>query len=412
MSTSQQGEPSSPLSSNFSGLDFFFLWAGAAIALPEIWAGGLLTAQGLIAGLAAIVIGHLVGNLVMVGAGEIGYRHRVAAIASTRNAIGRAGSYAAGALNVVQLLGWTAVMIWIATQAIRTLPAMPHLGKVAWTLVIGGATTLWALAGRALWKPLQKIGVLLLFVLSVVMTWRVLHQYPLGELLRLPRDSSPPFLLGLDAVIVMPISWLPLVSDYSRYAASGKAARAGTFWGYFIGSSWMYSVGLIAALATRSESPDAMVMEMMANTNLAFSALGIIVLSTLTTTFLDIFSAAISAQSLWPKLPERATVAVVGLIGTILAVFFDVTSYEPFLLFIGSAFCPLFGVTLANYFVVNRQRFREAPGFQIPGLLAWAAGFVVYQTASRMGWPVGASLPSLLVAGGLHALFPGKKEHG
>ena len=42
--------------------DFFLLWAGAAISLSEIWAGGLLASFGLAAGLGIILLGHLLGN--------------------------------------------------------------------------------------------------------------------------------------------------------------------------------------------------------------------------------------------------------------------------------------------------------------------------------------------------------------
>ncbi len=397
-------------SRTLSGLDFFWLWAGAAIALSEIWAGGLLSPQGLALGLAAILLGHVFGCAALVGAGWIGSERDVPAIVSTRPALGHFGAALAGVLNVVQLLGWTAVMIWIAGAAMAHLPAISSIGERGWVLIIGAITTLWAAGGRTVWRPLQRIAVALLVILSVIMTWKVLRAYPIRDLWSARPNSDAPFLLALDAVIVMPISWLPLVADYSRYARNTRKMAGGTFWGYFIGSSWMYAVGLIASLATQSESPDTMVIELLGTSHLAIAALGIILLSTFTTTFLDIFSAAISAQSLWPKLPERATTVAVGLIGTALALFFDASTYEPFLSFIGSAFCPLFGIVLADYFILRRRATDPAPRARWRAIAVWLLGFAAYQAITIQKWPIGASLPSFLGAGCLYAMISRRKS--
>jgi nucleobase:cation symporter-1, NCS1 family len=64
------------------------------------------------------------------------------------------------------------------------------------------------------------------------------------------------FMLGLDLVIAMPISWMPLVSDYTRYAAVPGRGIRGTWWGYFLVSSWMFAAGLIASIATGSGAPE------------------------------------------------------------------------------------------------------------------------------------------------------------
>ena len=94
-----------------SGWDLFLLWAGAGIALPEIWAGGLIVKLGLAAGLVAALVGHLLGNTVLAGAAWIGARHGVPAIVSTRAALGYRGSWLAAVLNVVQMIGWTGFKI-------------------------------------------------------------------------------------------------------------------------------------------------------------------------------------------------------------------------------------------------------------------------------------------------------------
>jgi purine-cytosine permease-like protein len=144
--------------------------------------------------------------------------------------------------------------------------------------------------------------------------------------------------------------------------------------------------------------------------------MGIVLISTLTTTFLNIFSNAMSARALWPRASERALIVAGGALGTALALGVDGLLYEPFLLFIGSAFCPLFGLVLADYFLRRRGRldaealfrpdgFRYWNGINPVAMLVWVIGFALYQAASRLGWPCGAALPALAAAGLLYLIL-------
>ena len=406
---------------NLKEWDFFLLWAGAAISLSEIWAGGLLASFGLLAGLGLILLGHLVGNVPLVLGGWIGSRHGVPAIVSTRGALGNRGSILPAVLNVVQLVGWTAVMLWIGGQAAAGLAGGAERAG-AWTVALGVLTTLWALAGSRIWKTLQKIGVVLLLLLSVAMTALALATYGWRDLLAAPRAPTLPVMLGLDLVIAMPISWLPLVSDYARHAAVPGRGLRGTGWGYFLVSSWMYAVGLVAALATGSDAPETMLMQLLGVHRLLAPAVLIVLLSTVTTTFLDVYSNAVSAQSLFPKLGTRPAVLAAGVAGTLFALGFDATKYEGFLLFIGSAFCPLFGVVLADYFILKRGRYEAAElfrrgrywyagGVNFRALAAWAAGFGLYQGCAWTEFAGGASLPALLGAAAIYlAISCGRRE--
>ena len=406
---------------NLKEWDFFLLWAGAAISLSEIWAGGLLASFGLLAGLGLILLGHLIGNAPMALGGLIGSRHGVPAIVGTRGALGNRGSILPAILNVVQLVGWTAVMLWIGGQTAAGLAGGAG-GARGWIVALGLLTTVWALAGSRAWKTLQKVGVVLLLLLSVAMTALALQAYGWRELLAAAPARTMSGMLGLDLVIAMPISWMPLVSDYTRYAAVPGRGLRGTWWGYFLVSSWMFAAGLIVALATGSGAPETALMQLMGAHGLLVPAVAIVLLSTLTTTFLDIYSNAVSAQSLFPKVGTRPLIALAGLAGTAIALFFDATKYEVFLLFIGAAFCPLFGVVLADYFVLKRGRYVAedlyrrgrywyAGGVNGRAMFAWAAGFGVYRLCAQSGFAGGSSIPSLLAAAAIYlAISTGKRE--
>jgi cytosine/uracil/thiamine/allantoin permease len=85
----------------------------------------------------------------------------------------------------------------------------------------------------------------------------------------------------------------------------------------------------------------------------------------------------------------------VGAAALTLAVSVDLLGYEDFLLLIGGVFVSLFGVLLADYFVLRSERYDidalHAPGgpywytggVNVAGLAAWLAGFVVYTAAAQ-----------------------------
>lgn len=424
-------EPTPREKRNLGGWDFFLLWAGAAVSLAEIWAGSLIVPMGLGLGLWAILLGHLIGNTPFALGGLMGSQWGIPTMVSVRPSFGIRGSYFAAGLNVIQLIGWTAVMLIVCGGAANGISQFyGYSNPQLWVLLSGAITTLWALAGHRIWKWLQRISVVALLFLCVVMTSIVFGQYGWDTLHQIPKKEGFPFMVGMDLVIAMPISWLPLVSDYSRFATRSKSSFWGTWIGYFIVSSWMYLLGLAASLATQSSDPSGVVMNLMLQYGWAVPALIIVLISTFTTTFLDIYSAAISGLNIFPNLGERKGVILGGAMGTGLALIFPtLLNYEHFLLFIGAMFCPLFGIVLVDYFILRRGKIELKDLYQKEGiywywkgvnplaLISWAIGFVIYlgfspmlmekvlQIKTGFPWPLGSSLPSLILAGLIYFLL-------
>jgi purine-cytosine permease-like protein len=200
--------------------------------------------------------------------------------------------------------------------------------------------------------------------------------------------------------------------------------------GYFIISSWMYLIGLAASLATRSPDPSGIVMNLMVKFGWAIPALIIVLFSTFTTTFLDIYSTAISGLNIVPRLGERKGVVIGGILGTATALIFPtLLDYEHFLLFIGAMFCPLFGIVLVDYFIIRKGlldveglykkngEYWFWKGLNLTAILAWAIGFAIYLGFSPMlmekvlgmkvafPWAIGSSLPSMILTGFIYWLI-------
>jgi len=412
-------KPVPPAERTLGGVDFFLLWAGVGISLAEIWAGGFLAPMGLWAGLAAVLLGHVIGNTFMALGGVIGSDHGIMAMVSIRPAFGLRGSNLAAVLNIIQLIGWAAVMLIIGGRAGAML-GRPVGGLLAssqfWVVAIGLGTLIWAhFTGGSLWKVLQKTAVAGLFLLVVLMSWVSLREF-FSELTAVKHENMP-FMIGLDLVIAMPISWMPLVSDYSRLAGSTRPAFRATWWGYFLISCWMYALGLAATLATGETDPGGLILRLMGAIGLAAPALALAVFSTITTTFPDVYSAACSVVNISQRFSTKGVLWVVGAASIALALIFPMEHYEHFLLFIGAMFVPLFGVVLTDYFFCRKRQLdmdavyqRGGPywytgGFRIAAIAAWALGFLLYEGLAWLKTPLGGSLPSMLLAGSVYYIF-------
>ena len=345
---SEKIEPVPHSARMLSKWDVLAIWFGAGISIAEFWAGALLTPGiALIMALILILVGHVIGNALMGLVALEGYDTGLPTMVLTRRPLGIKGSYLASALNYLQLIGWTAIMNIVGAKAINTVfislgyPSQYHI----WVVVFGLLNTLWALIGPRKWRWLGKVAASLLLVLTIWLFITTLGTVKsidwwagtTGEL------SVPQ---ALDLVVAMPVSWLPLVSDYSRLAISGSFG--GTFIGYFISSGLFYFVGSFTNLYKGMSDP----IGIIAAYGLGIPAMIIIILSTTTTTFLDIYSAAITFKNIRPKEPLKRQVLIVGFVSIIVALLFPIEEYEWFLLLIGGAFVPLAAIIITDYYVV------------------------------------------------------------
>ena len=409
-------QPVSDHERNLNGLDFFLLWAGVAISLAEIWAGGFLAPMGFWLGIGAIVLGHIIGNTFMALGGIIGSEHGIMSMVSVRPSFGIRGSSLAAVLNIIQLIGWASIMLIIGGRAGAML-GKPMGGILAskslWIIAIGLGTLLWAqVTGKPIWRVLQKLTVIGLLLLMVLMSGVSVKEFGSGVFDIRPREM--PFMIGLDLVIAMPISWMPLVSDYSRFSKRTAPAFWNTWLGYFLISSWMYVLGLTATMVAGAGDPGSLILQLMGGVGLAVPALIMVVFSTITTGFPDVYSATCSTMNISQKFSSKTILWAAGIISILVALVFPMEQYENFLFLIGAMFVPLFGVVLTDYFFIqNRQinvknlyrsqgPYWYANGFNGVALICWAIGFLVYELIALTKYPIGGSMPSLLVAGVLY----------
>lgn len=361
------------------------IWFGAAVSLAEILTGIAFASLGFKTGIAAILLGHLIGCVLLFLAGVIGGKCRKSAMETVKSSFGQRGGLFFAFMNVLQLVGWTAIMIYDGALAANGLFSA---GAWLWCLVIGGLIVLWISVGVTKLGKLNTVAMAALFVLTLILCKIIFFGNNAAPML----DSEAlSFGAAVELAVAMPLSWLPLISDYTREAEKPVKASAVSAVTYGIVSCWMYIIGMGAAVLTGESD----IAQILLKAGLGILGLLIVVLSTVTTTFMDAYSAGISSESVFSKIKGKYAAIAVTIIGTAAAMLFPMDDITDFLYLIGSVFAPMIAVQIADFFLIRRDK--SGSGFDTRNAVIWLIGFVLYRFLMHTDLPVGYTLPDMIV---------------
>jgi NCS1 family nucleobase:cation symporter-1 len=427
-------EPVPPELRTLGLFDGFLLWANLSVSLLVIVAGAFLVLPpsqyglglSLPQALAAIFAAAVVGNLMVGLGGLIGADARVPAMVLLRAPLGRHGSYLPTGLNILQCLGWSVFeLIVIATGASALSEQVLGFGGVPfWKILFGCVATALAFLGPVgfVRRYVRKFAIWVVIGSLLYLSWWSLHGQHVDRLWH--RPGAHAFWPGFDLVLASIVSWTPLVADYTRFSRT----RAAGFWsaglGYFLPTVPLFALGAVIAMSRQISDAPALLTAIAAGGAASVLALLALTVDESDEAFANVYSGAVSIQNLLPNMPQRVLVAATATVATVGALLIDLRNYQPFLFLLGSFFVPLFGVLLADWLLAGRRYVREdifaAPAWRPELVLAWIAGFCVYQWLYPDGpawwtrlvehthphslpWG-GASLPSFAAAFGLAAL--------
>ena len=360
------------------------IWFGAGVSIAEIVTGTYFASLGFTRGLLAILVGHVIGCAMLFLAGLIGGKVRKSAMETTKMSFGGKGSLLFSILNVVQLVGWTAIMIYDGALAAN---GIWDIGNWIWCVVIGALIVLWVLIGIENLGKVNTVAMAALFILTIVLSFVIFGK---GAMHAVGGDGMS-FGAAVELSVAMPLSWLPLISDYTREAEKPVRATAVSAVVYGLVSCWMYVIGMGAAIFTAESD----IAQIMLKAGLGIAGLLIVVFSTVTTTFLDAYSAGVSSESIFAKIKGKwvaVGVTVLGVVGAVTLPLYDITD---FLYFIGSVFAPMIAIQIADFFILKKAPCKRA--FDIKNLVIWLVGFVLYRLLMRVDIVVGNTLPDMLV---------------
>ena len=360
------------------------IWFGAGVSLAEILTGTYFAPLGFGKGILAIVTGHIIGCFLLYLAGLIGGQTEKSAMETVKMSFGRHGARFFAALNVLQLVGWTAIMIYDGALA---ADGVLSAGRWVWCLVIGGLIILWILIGIQNLGKLNTVAMTALFILTVILCVKIFQGAPSQA----EGGEGLSFGAAVELSVAMPLSWLPLISDYTRSAEKPKKASWVSALVYGLVSCWMYVIGMGASLLAGESG----ISQIILKAGLGIAGLLIIVLSTVTTTFLDAWSAGISSESIWKKLSGKWIAVAAAAAGTLAAILFPMDDITDFLYLIGSVFAPMIAVQITDYFILKKEECRSAFSYQ--NLIIWLLGFIAYRLLMNVDIIIGNTIPDMLI---------------
>ena len=362
------------------------IWFGAGVSLAEILTGTFFAPLGFRDGGIAIVVGHIIGCVLLFLAGLIGARTRRSAMETVKMAFGARGGLLFAALNVMQLIGWTSIMIYDGALAANSVMDAGHW---LWCFVIGVLIIVWIRIGILRIERVNTVAMTGLFLLTVLLCSVIMGGTGAAETSVAGEAMS--FAMALELSIAMPLSWLPLISDYTREAEKPVAAAAVSALVYGLVSCWMYFIGMGAAILTGESD----IAQIMLHAGLGAAGLGVVILSTVTTTYLDAYSAGVSSESIVRSAAGRSVGIGVTVLGAVAASLYPMDDITGFLYIIGSVFAPMIAVQIASYFLLRE----DAAGRSVHAvnLAVWFIGFLCYRWLMTLDTPVGSTLPTMAI---------------
>lgn len=389
------------------GIGLAVLWGDLSVGLLVLVAGSLLVpALGLRDAIIATVVGSIIGATLLAVAGRVGSDTGVPTMVALRPSLGIRGSYLASVLNIAQLIGWAGLEIIIMSQAAGQITNyyIDFEGYYLWLAAFAAIGTAFAVGGPAVVvrQFLQRFGVWIVIAATAWLSYRLFSKYSVQDIWGDGGAGGfPNFWQGVDIAVSLPVSWLPLVADYSRYARRSGDAAWGTFFGYAIGNIWFFALGAgyVLVLGSDAAPVDASnvipaLVDSLLPLALGWMFLLVILADETDNAFANIYSTAVSLQNL-VRLPQKVLALAVGIAAFVFAASFDLLGYEDFLLLIGGVFVSLFGVLIADYFFAHRSSYDAGElfvaggrywfwsGINPAGVLAWLAGFIVYTACAQ-----------------------------
>ncbi len=380
------------------------IWFGVAISVSEIEAGIEIGAASAANALwLPLVLGHVLGGIMLFFVGLIGARVRLNAMETTTSTFGKYGSKFFAALNTFQLLAWVAVLNAQGASALAglNLPISFALTCVILAVLIA----IWVYVGL---RRSANVTTVVMAALTILLAILSVKLFGLGDALASSPASSKiastvagaAATLGFwnifEISIAMPISWLPVISDYTKDVEKPVKATAISAVAYTVASLWMYIIGIeIAGLGANNNIAQAILLA-----GLGIPGIIIVVLSTVTTNFLAANSAGESAKAIYNKLNPKIAGVVVSILSAALAISGIMEHYISFLYLIASVFAPMAAVLLVSFYLVKNRS--ETLGFWLWNIFAWLGGFVVYQIAEHVSSVfLGPTLLAVIVSAAL-----------
>lgn len=395
---------------DYSFVAMLFVFFGMQVPVSYFITGGSVTA-GLTLGHAFLitVVGSVVGFAILGAVGVIGWQTGASTMVCTRPAFGRYGSALPALIAFVELAGWDSVHVQLAGKLMGSIGAQWGLGYTRlYSVIVGLLIVTVVILGHRLLRLLERFLVPVVILLVGMALYAVLSGQDLTRLWHTAGKGHLTIMLAFDAMFISALTWVPMVSDYTRY---GKSRRS-SFWAAFLSvpvALFMLFVGQTAAVGLGD--PNALVAMVHHGTAFGVVAFFVAMFATIATAALIMYSASMSLLNVMPQVPIRRINYGTGILVIVASVTINLLgNVINWLSFQGILLIPLFAIVLTDYYVVRKRRYDVAElfrrngrywgtrGFRITGIIAWAAGAIAYEVVHNAVPALGGGAVSFVVS--------------
>ena len=383
------------------------IWFGAGVSMSEILTGTYFAPLGIKTGLFAILIGHIIGGILLFLAGYLGAKTRNNAMETVAVSFGRKGNLPFSVLNILQLAGWLAILNYDGALAANGIFSV---GAGVWCAVIGVLLLLWVLVGLKRLEKINMVAMTALFLMTLVLCFVIVTRGNFGTLFNGSSVNKDVLTFGaaIELSAAMPLSWIPVISDYTSNSTKPVKATVVSTIVYCLVSCWMYLIGMSAAIGMGTSD----IAQISLRAGLGVVGLLIILFSTVTTNFLAAHSAGVSGEVIGESFSKHINgkylSILVVLLGTIAAILYPMDNIEDFLYLINSVFAPMIAVMIADFFF-NKQR-SVTKEWDWTNLIVWLIGLSLYRVLMHVDIVIGYTLPDIVITAVLcvivHRILP------
>lgn len=383
------------------------IWFGAGVSMSEILTGTYFAPLGIKTGLFAILIGHIIGGILLFLAGYLGAKTRNNAMETVAVSFGRKGNLPFSVLNILQLAGWLAILNYDGALAAN---GIFFVGAGVWCAVIGVLLLLWVLVGLKRLEKINMVAMTALFLMTLVLCFVIVTRGNFGTLFNGSSVNKDVLTFGaaIELSAAMPLSWIPVISDYTSNSTKPVKATVVSTIVYCLVSCWMYLIGMSAAIGMGTSD----IAQISLRAGLGVVGLLIILFSTVTTNFLAAHSAGVSGEVIGESFSKHINgkylSILVVLLGTIAAILYPMDNIEDFLYLINSVFAPMIAVMIADFFF-NKKR-SVTKEWDWTNLIVWLIGLSLYRVLMHVDIVIGYTLPDIVITAVLcvivHRILP------
>lgn len=371
------------------------IWFGVAISVSEIQAGVQIGAMSSLESLwLPLVLGHILGGVLLFLVGYIGAQIRQNAMHTTKLAYGNYGSKFFATLNVLQLVAWVAVLYAQGAVALEGLKLPISFPMTC--IILASIVAVWVYVGLKRSTKITSAVMIVLTALLVILTVKLFTMGSFNSVGLAGNSQTLSFWNIFEISIAMPVSWLPVISDYTKDAEKPLSASILSATAYTVASLWMYFIGiLVVGIGANNDVAQAILLA-----GLGVTGIVILVLSTITTNFLATNSAGESANTIVNRIDPKVAGIIVSALSAIIAISGIMDHFISFLYLITSVFGPMAAVLIVSYYFNTTSE--DSVWTWRWNLFAWFVGFIVYQMVSTLDSIfLGPTLLSFIVSAAL-----------